>query len=293
MVVTNLIVGSLHLMGFWLLYVTKNTRMSKNQKIFLMNLSLSEFFLCVLAAMDRILIFFEESTIRHYLMIINYTVAPLNLFMVMMFLTVDRFFEIYLSIRYPLYWSKKHSTYAMIITWFLSVVSGAVFLYLPQTEEHLWRLFYLYIYPTCDFIFVITSAVTYGYILRKININKRREKVQSYCLNNSSHQSFVARNNIRKKCRQKQRRSRLFVPSLIMITFILFIVLPDQVHFYTLMFNVVLPDVAYLLTFISYSISHASDVIIYVFLSPSLKRTLMVRCNRYSGRRFRNRVSSA
>lgn len=293
MVVTNLIVGALHVIGFWLLYVTKKTQMSRNQKIFLMNLSLSEFCLCVLAAVEKLLDFFEETTVRPYLLIINYTIAPLNLFLVMMFLTVDRFFEVYLNLRYPLYWSGKQSRTAMAITWFFSIISGIVAIVYPQPESHLWCLFYLYIYPTCDFIYIFTAAVTYGYILRKINTNKKTEKQLAHFLKEtSSGTASLNRKSIRERCRQGQKRSRLFVPSLIMITFILFIVLPDQVHFYFIMFGVKLPDIANSMTFISYSVSHASDVIIYVFLSPSLKKTLLLRCSRLSKRRFRNRVSS-
>lgn len=242
----------LHCSGFYLLY-RKNVNSSRVQRIYLLNLSVCETFMCTLFLVDNIIGFFKDkdetndaevfnngtnmtydmseltdeessSVVLEICLVLQYALA-VTLFFVMLFLTVDRFFEIYLNIKYSLYWSTKRSKYMMTAVWIVTVFHSVALTISVRYgyKNNIDELFLLHIHPTKDAVFLIAAGVTYGYIVMKL--------VRLSPLNNKHFEKASTRDSHTNTSRRSTATSKLLLPSLIILTYIVFMVFPNIVFF--------------------------------------------------------------
>ena len=213
---------------------------------------------------------------------IVWVVYSLTLF----FLTLDRFAEIYLNIKYEIYITRKKTLYAILGIWLTALVFGLAsfsFQYLNNMNSiisfHVW----LYL----DIIILLSSIAIYSYIYRKCAKSKANVihvSNQSTVIDKDGH-----RNEANVQTRVKKRK--LFIPMLITIVFFLLVTVPDATYLIlkTSFKGKFDEDILDFTLAIFYSISIICDVTIYILLQRNI-RTLVLKKWRTSTRK--NRISN-
>ena len=107
---------SLHTVGFFLLYL-KGRNITSCQRIYLLNLSVAETFICTSADIYFITYYFDKGKEATHITQCFYYCSVLPFYVIMIALTAERFFELYLNIRFHLFWTTKSTKKLMIGTW--------------------------------------------------------------------------------------------------------------------------------------------------------------------------------
>lgn len=252
----------LHILGFYSLYLTKGTNINKSQRVFLMNLSLSEIILCITAAAKRAFILSHHPTVAHQMRITQMTGASMAYYLLMIFLTVDRFSEVHLNIRYPLYWSPQRARYCMAAVWTISVAFTTVFIIYQPSPTWLSYYLHIYFYPVAEYLFCIVALFTYGYIYKVMRCKRKINRVTSSSIH--SH----------KRRKRLVGRIGFFMPSLLILTFVLFVVIPEQTHFYYYLNDKPMTHTQDDIFAVAFSLAFLTDAIIYIFLSTHVRKAL-------------------
>ena len=132
---------------------------------------------------------------------------------IMFLITIDRFLEIYLNIKYRILWSPKKTMLILLFGVIISLFS-LIPSYLVGTSNT-YNFAVLYMFPLSEAIFVIVASSIYFYITKQVlrhrkNILRLQKQLQS---NNQVVHHGGAEN-----------RFKVLVPTLIIVTFILFMV---------------------------------------------------------------------
>ena len=173
----------------------------------------------------------------------------------------DRFFEIFLNIKYPLYVTKKKLTWTVVFGWliaFLFAICARIF-EIEGTFDA-WTVIYSTVL-VLDIIIVLSAIITYTYFFLKVR------KIQKQVTDNN-------------KCTRKIVIKRFKVPLLMVATFLLFnvistvliIVLVTTFNKLSETRSAVIRHTAELLTISGFM----SDVVIYVFLQKNLRIRLLI-----------------
>lgn len=283
--ITYTISFMLHCIGLCLLCF-RGTRTGKNQKIFLMNLSASEICICLTGALQCLFSKqYGEDHLAYKLSTVSCLTFALPYYMIMISLTVDRFGEVYMNIRYHLYWSTRLTRYLMATIWLINTTLLVVSLIkllknANATSQYLKRLYYIYIYQTADIIFLIIAVVTYVYITKKL-VKNRKLSSTSVSISLSTEQSILfnenneiilplhsnhATHSIQRKSNVMRRR-RFLLPTLLVVTFIMFVVVPDMVNFFVHNYSPEQEPLFRTICEVAYGLGYLSDATIYVLLS--------------------------
>lgn len=286
----------IHSIGLYLLRSLQRNGRGDENMIYLTSLSVSELLMNIVSFARNLLkmipheIFKSDlfNKIVMYSYIGDYTVLKLTLFMTMVIMSLDRMFLVLLNISYPLLWSRKK---AKICIWFVWGVSVGLFavssLLYSQADSTLPTIqqpnntinstvsrnitqsanstvtalkkfeneFFLLANYTVIFLnltFVVTAIVSYGLIF---HIFKR------------THGSCD------KGVWEVFKKSRFYVPLLIILSNILFILPPDFVWTF-----VKDPDkVVQLFTTTSYAVAYLSDGLLYIFMNDKVRKRFWKR----------------
>ena len=249
-----LLSGSLHGFGLYILNrVRPHAMFNEIQRNYLMHLSICELFISI-----------ENSLVEFVLRVtLGKTPDLLNRLMdigsftwfigLMILMTIDRFFTVYYPLRYPVYWNKRKSKFA--VGGLLSVSAVAAVVYAFILMETKWRLLVrAYYWFSFLVVFLVIILITYLFILKKI-------------FENNSSTSAGSQNHSRFK------RS-LLVPSLIISTFILLWAVPFLVSFVGIYVKLDIPAKVWQFAIIIFGIGFCLDAITYIFLQPSLKNEI-------------------
>ncbi|XP_057310283.1 olfactory receptor 1B1-like [Hydractinia symbiolongicarpus] len=116
----------LHCSGIYILIKDKRY-ISATQKILLQNLSVSEILLSSVSILGFIIkdVHGLQSIERRCVLVVFFVINALY-FVIMATLTLDRFVEVYMNIKYPIYWSARKMKLLMACEWMLAFL-GAVF----------------------------------------------------------------------------------------------------------------------------------------------------------------------
>ena len=196
------------ILGLRLLYRQKNLSRNKNQIYLLIALCHTASILAVLMILNLVklspteLLWFPEIYLR-----ILY-----HVFMVLF--TLDRFLVFYLAIKYPIYCTSKKLLKIIYTVVVFTVIFVLILLALFLCKViHLQKLaiIVLYAVTTVDTLYIIDVVMTYTYIFV---VYKRQAKLRK----------------ISKNGRINREQFKFMVPTLVIITYVLFTVLP---HFWT------------------------------------------------------------
>ena len=78
----------IHMFGFYLLFHTKSTRLSKIQRLYLMNLSICEQLICCLGFIRHTLHILNDKTASVYILLQQWTLCYVAIILAMILLTV-------------------------------------------------------------------------------------------------------------------------------------------------------------------------------------------------------------
>ena len=256
LLVLHIVSIGLHCLGIYLLLNLNHEK--SNQPVILMNLSIAEIFMSAFDLVYNIMIKLKiDRNISEYFYIIQCTCFVIPSFLILTFLALDRFFEVYLNLKYPIYFSRKAVLRWLSACWFLGSIQGVIMVIL-QVVYGIRSLRYIFVilFPFFELIFFTVAFVAYSYLY--IKYRKMQRKVHSL-----QHTSLVF------------RRRKMFVPTLILFTFFLFVIIPDQLHLFMFYVCKKGSDLMMHIILTLYVTGFICDACIYIFLQKSIRNLLM------------------
>ena len=257
-----------HILGIYVLI--KHSRLiARNQRTYLLSLSASEMSLSIGHIMLNIVYLVCSSHLPKSIWvavieIIYYDGVWIVNLTTMIMLTLDRFAEVLLNLKYELYITRRKTLVVVGSIWLFGILTTVTFIILHFIYNiHYFNISYRYIYPILDTVVVSNAIMVYSYIyIKRFNINKQiLPSDQDYALPSNSV--------------GKQRKKRkFFVPFLILITFVLFVYIPDLIYFT----NISLRNEDDWFTRVStvlYSINMLLDAVIYIFLQRGVRKFIV------------------
>ena len=193
--------GLLHIIGICLLFMVKT--LPQNQKLLLMNLSAIEMVLNWLRVAKYSIVKETETMDTHFLdpfFIFMETLSVFSMRFAILHIIGDRFLEVYLNIKYPLYMNSKRNKQILAIMWLFSIIFAVtrLLLYLFHSDIRNNVKFYDTTILILDLLIFTSSMATYLYF---------------YIMVRKIHQQNTTR---------KSTLKRFKVPFLVVLTFILF-----------------------------------------------------------------------
>ena len=260
----NILAALVHLAALLLLIKTSQRNITGSQKYLFISLSLTELSYCLISlAHFWCKEYGVEKSIRKHITIFRRIAVLLMYYFIMIYITLDRFFAIYLNIKYGVYWSPLKTKRLIFVTSLVCIIASMIVsVTWFQMQWSVTTLVYVYLYPPFMVVFVVCAVITYSYIVIKIIANQKRE---------DKLRKQVTRND-KKLSPEIQRKSKftIFVPTIIILTFILFMVIPNFIH----MTNKIiarLPTYLVDINWILFPLGFISDAAVYIFSANVLR----------------------
>lgn len=265
-----------HSLGLYILWKSRKSFSNKSQYQFLIHLSTSQILFVSLGIVSRILIvYLNYSRVSFWLLSIQYVNSALVYFLVMIFMTFDRFFEIYLNIRYPLYWCEKYTKILLTIVWLVaSVLVFPILLYPSFNEDLLSKFCFLYFYPFLESIILLSCLIIYTYIFTKLKKTYVQPEIPNKDIKSIKNR-HTGSNNGHRTYNRKRKTFAIFVPGLIVLTFILFIFIPDLIASHGHFADFQLTASLKMYIYFSYLIGISCDVFVYILSYKCLRKTFL------------------
>ena len=218
-----------HITGLALLSKEQKTNINENQRYLIIALSITELAF-VASSVIQESIFYTTGTrtddiglcVFLYCLIVNRTAY----YFIMFAITLDRFLELRLNIKYPLYWNKSRTKKTLILVYCILNVAWVVLLCIIFSYQQpglmlnilrkIFQIYFTYLAPVVDTVFVIFATIVYSYIFFKLY--KKRKAEQALIKQVRRNESDI---NI------ILRVKRYRVPFWIILTFILFWIVPN------------------------------------------------------------------
>lgn len=249
----------LHITALTLLYLLKSTGLKGSQKYLMKCLCFSEIGFCVTFMSIRIafVLNFQENIISFMVFLFQTTLLPIMYGVVMTMITIDRFLEFRFSITYPLFCTVKKTKIIVLIFLLMATVVflsiSAKFIATSNVNNSIWH----YIYLGANSVFLVIASVTYGFIFKKLRQNRKELE------------------NMRKRVNvsvQKRSSFKVFLPGWIIITFIIFTVIPNLIKAISHTENV--SDIMDHTRFIMYPIGWFLDPLMYIFSLKVIRKKI-------------------
>ena len=177
-------------------------------------------------------------------------------------IVVDRFFEIYLNIKYSVLWSSKKTRVVLLIGFIICCILFVPFIIMELTNRYITGdTLSRYIYPVIELVFIIIFSWSYFYIIRQ---------VLRYRKNTKKLEKQLSKNNRVFYHKQSNNRFKLFVPTLIIVTFLLFMIGPSILRLLVAL-KLLNADVGYRISFVLVPVGFIADPIIYIFSLTAMR----------------------
>ena len=258
--VCSVLVIILHIIALSLLIKVNLVNLSGSQRYLLIFLCLTElgfgmsFFLDNFPVLDIIhkqLFIFEATPL--YFMYLS----------IMVILTLDRFLEFRFNIKYFIIWSSRKTVIILSLCLCFSLI---IFIcLLPfSTEVYSYKKYWIaYIYGPIACFYCLLASLTYYHIFKKIKENRK----QSHEL-----KKHITKDQLNQLA-QNKKRTQVFLPSFIILTFILFNIFPILL---IVLNDFVFPEVEWLggLLTVLFELGWMADPLIYIFTLKSIRRKI-------------------
>ena len=266
--ILDFIVILIHILTLTLLITVKQDNVQGSQKILLIALCVTELTYAAVNLGAFSFAFMEMKDVYEALLILIFSCLLLLHAFLMYLITIDRFLEIYLNIKYNIMWSPKKTMCVILLALTLSFLS-----LIPSYVIGLRKTIFIsnvYIFPILEVIFIIVASVVYTYIIKK---------VLQYRRNNKRLRKQLQENNKGVRHTNLKNPLKIFAPALIIVTFVLFMVGSNVVCLYA-SFKKAKRDVR-IIPFILLPVGFVADAVIYIFnlisVRLSLKRKIWPR----------------
>ena len=244
---------TLHCIGMYCLIKTKYSRVTfKVQRIYLINLSVSEIFLCSMSIVRRAFQDYLSNDIIYYIICFQYGGMVVVFYSAYILLTLDRFAIVFYNIKYNLKVTETRVRRVFYCVYAINVVLISMLVYVHPTDiKLLISNLTKYLWLPADLICIALVSVTYAYIFitRKKNIKKLFPTTR----------------------KQRQMKPKVTViPTLLILTFISTFAIPDILY-------AVIEDIDINLSgFFSavYGVGYILDAILYIFMLRSIRISL-------------------
>ena len=289
LLILNLANSILHGTGIYLLISLFPRSRFKIQQRYLIHLSVSEF-IFNMAELTKIVFGFvpwnsKKTQLKldkafHYLLIVQFTGVALVFYLVMIYLTLDRLMEIVLNIKYPIYWSEEKARLMLIITWIVAGFIAAAICLAHGLVHFNWEPYiYMYFFPVMGFVFLILAITTYTFIFKKYKVSRIHPGPASVVVKRDTNTALKHSSTTSPKRHRSSiyifRRSKFFIPVLLISTFLIFMVGADlTLLFATVVHKNKVSEELTSFVFISYAISNLCDACINIFLQKDVRRLL-------------------
>ena len=259
----------LHTTGSSLLITLYKNGKDSVRHLLIINLSLIEAIMSFVGVMITVseMIFHENgawsNTFDKYVSILRNTGLIFLYITSMYFITVDRLLEIHLNIKYSLYCNDMNSKLLLISTWIVGIaITITVIILTLLTEFEYEKPLYFYFFSPLTVGFVVLAIAVYISIFRKFRASRRRKP------------SGDNKNIKAESIWTVFKKSKFFIPTLLIGTFIVFVTVPGSVYNYVVFILKRQRYVVGAILLISHSVSLAVDAITYVFLQNDVRRLL-------------------
>ena len=259
--ILDIIVLLIHILALTLLITVKQNNVLGSQKILLIALCVTELTYAVVNLGALSFAYMEMKDIYEALLILNFPCLILLHVFLMYLITIDRFLEIYLNIKYNIMWSPKKTMFVILLALTLSFLS-----LIPSFVIGLRKILFfvnVYILPILELIFIIAASVIYSYIIKKVLQYRRNNKRLREQLHENN--KVVHHTNLKNPL-------KIFAPTLIIITFVLFMVGSNVVSVFAF-FKKPRRNVRNI-PFILLPVGFVADAITYIFNLKSVRLSL-------------------
>ena len=277
----------LHSVGTYSLIYLYHSSTQKTQRVYLINFSITEIILNTLGSIRFIVeLIASPSQPEGILKIIDtyshktLVTISITFYLFMILFTVDRLVKIRLSFRYRLFCNESKAKMASLVTWIFTLLLtvAAILAAIFTTFDYMYATF-VYVYPTFDCLFIVIAIVTYSLIFKKYRSSRNKVKGHGVDKNNqSSDLNTTEHHGVENKgLWERMKKSFLFMPSLLIITFIMFYCVP---HLTYLLVGVVFKSPSQTLFTVcelSFLTGVLLDAIIYIYYLPDVRRWLFRR----------------
>lgn len=243
------------------------------QYVFIFNLSLIEIF-ATTALLVEVVIDLKMAVVRHYeigrqvlfyLSIISFTFCSLYIVSNMIFIVVEKALEVRLDIRHSVYCNVRKAKYLEVMTLLTSFgICVGVLIAFHTGYRGFVVEFATYIVPTYYVILIISIVVSVTFIA------SRYYKNADLSLKTTTKSTKIS-NGLK-----VFRHSRFFIPSCLIVTFLLLNVIPDFILFYRVISggDIFKRDMYVTVRFLLYTISFICDAYVYIFLDKNVRLLL-------------------
>lgn len=283
--IVNLITALLHLFGLHFLRKEYKNGLQDSQQVYLINIAKSESAINILQLLlnPSPLVFKMTPMLGNAMLISQDYIKMIRgygfvtvYFLSMFYLTLDRLMDIRLSIKYNLYWNEFYTERLLKFTWICScVVTATVCLVHHFYNVNFNLVLDIYIYPICNLLFVTIIVITYGFIFIKYK-QTRVSPVQKIV----QGRSFKSNQSVLKVF----KRSRFYIPMLLIASFIVFMVVPEWTHLFVVVLRNEKSITLNLVLMILWTFSYFVDAVIYIWIKPSFKKEMKRRFGVYRKR---------
>ena len=260
-----------HLCGIMLLY--RMTGTPNNQKLLIINLSCSELLFSLELSAHTILKMLNSYkhpafVIFDWIVILTSTTANKLL---ILYLVLDRFADIYLHMRYPLFFTKTRVVKILVALWMFAFVHGTVTSVVaiwandfkdPLEVESEYVQSYNYFTLIIDAAITVSAVTTYLYFYSKVSSIVKRTKSQA----KQRHQGM-----------NRNQMKKFLIPFLMVATYLMFNVSSNVLFTIRRQWKSLKEDIIRILLSLGWTftmVGYISDAVLYIFLQKSVRNSI-------------------
>ena len=260
----------LNAIGVWTLAKLRHKYISQNQKVLAITLCSIELCTCAIVIARCFTLMFAVEVLRAVFILFHIVTLALMYTFVMFLVTVERYLLIKLNIKYAIYITAKKIKITLCGAFVVFTVAFLILLTLYIHLEHdIEGFFVVYIYPIFEFFFIAAVFLTYYAIFKKYKGNDQRLKRLRYHVCDNTY-SF-------NRCALRSKGFDFYIPSLIIVTFTLFTIVPNMFRRLVLLWK----DApwAFSLNSLVFPFGWFFDPLIYIFSIRTIKRRVQQKAS--------------
>ena len=266
----------IHLFCLYALYKTPHTKLCVIKRLYLANLSLCETGTSLTYGLRRIFLLANvpfESKLFFILEPIQNTGFSLWYLMLMGFITINRFLEIYLNIKYQSTVTFKRACIILTVIFVIPATLAITHICILPDYHAIRYINIVYINPMSQWTLLAISLPIYCYILHKMRLHKRSVKRIRHRFNSNAIIPVEVFSNMQEN--SNSVKSIINLPVLIIFTFFFFIVVPDQILCFAQLAGFRIPGSALFVIGLCFGFGFISDALICFFMSKAIRETVV------------------
>ena len=184
-------------------------------------------------------------------------------------LTIDRLIAISKPLAYNARMTKTKLQAAVVCCWFIGTCGIIPFFFIDY--DFLYDIYYKIVFLTLDSFVLVTAFITYGAILKMLFLRHQSFSIKSRGTVWTMHSAQAQK---RASANWRQHRRFMYISSLIMASFILFVAIPDSIYVALVIIRgnedlMIERSIGFV-----WSLYLVADPIIYIFMQRPIRRRL-------------------